>query len=242
MFDVISLLFVECHSYSHIHCVTLASCGVKHLSCSTWEISVFLHLIMLVRNRSKYRDDEISEQLHTHSQMSSVGSYESSEEDRSEDFDVFHSQDLLSSTSSSSLELEDIQEAINGVKRTILETEVSSQARKDLVHKLIRLRIKREDLETRKLFQVAGEEEHLGHAMVPCDNISPARGVLFCGECGHTLWYLIQTVYSCKVSLQTPLRRLSNMSFVSSALFPHGPLSLSQEDATALCRLLPLQS
>ena len=79
--------------------------------------------------------------------MSSIGSFESSEEDRSEDYDVFH-QDLISSTSSSSLELEDIQEAINGVKRTILETEVSSQARKDLVHKLIRLRIKREDLET----------------------------------------------------------------------------------------------
>ena len=146
------------------------------------------------------RDDEISEQPHTYTQMSSVGSFESSEEDRSEDFDVLHNQDLLSSASSSSLELEDIQEAISGVKRTILETEVSSQARRDLVHKLIRLRIKREDLETRKLFQVAGEEEHQGHAMVPCDNISPARGVLFCGECGHTLWYLIQTVYSCKVT------------------------------------------
>ena len=33
--------------------------------------------------------------------------------------------------------------------------------------------------------------------MVPCDNISPTRGVLFCGECGGTLWYLVQTVYSC---------------------------------------------
>ena len=49
--------------------------------------------------------------------MSSIGSFESSEEDRSEDFDVLH-QDLLSSTSSSSLELEDIQ-----AKMTRLETE-----------------------------------------------------------------------------------------------------------------------
>ena len=150
--------------------------------------------------------------------MSSVGSFESSEEDISEDFDVLHNQDLLSSTSSSSLELEDIQEAINGVKRTILETEVSSQARKDLVHKLIRLRIKKEDLETRKLFQVAGEEEHLGHAMVPCDNISPARGVLFCGECGHTLWYLIQTVYICKVGPRHCEVGGPDLSFVPSSV------------------------
>ena len=85
-------------------------------------------------------------------------------------------------TSISSLELEDIQEVINGVKKTILETDVSSQARKDLVHKLIRLRIKKEDLENRKYFQLPGEQECLGHCMVPCDKISPARGVLFCAE------------------------------------------------------------
>ena len=85
--------------------------------------------------------------------MSSVCSFASSEDDdTSEDIDILHnSQDQLSS---GSLELEDIQEAINGVKRTILETDVSSQARKDLVHKLIRLRIKKEDLENRKFFLV----------------------------------------------------------------------------------------
>ena len=83
--------------------------------------------------------------------MSSVCSFESSEEDASEDFDVLNTNDQ---TSISSLELEDIQEVINGVKKTILETDVSSQARKDLVHKLIRLRIKKEDLENRKYFQV----------------------------------------------------------------------------------------
>ena len=83
--------------------------------------------------------------------MSSVCSYESSEEDVSEDFDIHINSDQLST---GSLELEDIQEAINSVKKTILETDVSSQARKDLVHKLIRLRIKKEDLENRKYFQV----------------------------------------------------------------------------------------
>ena len=83
--------------------------------------------------------------------MSSVCSFESSEEDASEDFDVLNTNDQ---TSISSLELEDIQEVINGVKKTILETDVSSQARKDLVHRLIRLRIKKEDLENRKYFQV----------------------------------------------------------------------------------------
>jgi len=84
--------------------------------------------------------------------MSSVGSFESSggEEEFSEDFEVLN-QDQFSNTS---IELEDIQEAILGVKRTILETEVSSQARRDLVHKLIRLRIKKEDFENRKYFQV----------------------------------------------------------------------------------------
>lgn len=35
--------------------------------------------------------------------------------------------------------------------------------------------------------------------MIPCDNISPSQGVLFCGECGGTLWYLIQTVFTCKL-------------------------------------------
>jgi len=129
--------------------------------------------------------------------MSSVGSYESSEDDRSEhSHSVGISQDLLST---SSLELEDIQEAISGVKRTILETEVSSQARRELVEKLIRLRIKKECLEERKMLEVAGEEEHEGHVMVPCNNISPTRGVLYCGECGGTLWYLLQTVYICKL-------------------------------------------
>ena len=83
--------------------------------------------------------------------MSSVCSYESSEEDSSEDLNVIYRFDQVST---SSLDLEDVQEAINGIKKTILETAVSSQARKDLVHKLIRLRIKKEDLENRKDFQV----------------------------------------------------------------------------------------
>ena len=48
-------------------------------------------------------------------------------------------------------------------------------------------------------FQLPGEQECHGHTVVPCDNISPSRGVLFCGECGGTLWYLIQTVYTCKL-------------------------------------------
>ena len=83
--------------------------------------------------------------------MSSVCSYESSEEDGSEDLNVIYRFDQVST---SSLELEDVQEVINGIRKTILETDVSSQARKDLVHKLIRLRIKKEDLENRKDFQV----------------------------------------------------------------------------------------
>ena len=83
--------------------------------------------------------------------MSSVCSNESSEEDGSEDFNVICRFDQVST---SSLELEDVQEAITGIKKTILETDVSRQARKDLVHKLIRLRIKKEDLENRKDFQV----------------------------------------------------------------------------------------
>jgi len=125
--------------------------------------------------------------------MSSVGSFESSgEEDYSEDFEVLNQE----SFSNTSIDYEDIQEAIQGVKRTILETEVSSQARKDLVHKLIRLRIKKEDLENRKYFQLPGELESLGHIFVPGD-IKHTR-VIFCDECGGTLWHLLQTVYSCK--------------------------------------------
>ena len=90
--------------------------------------------------------------------MSSVCSYESSEEDSSEDLNIIHRFDQVST---SSLEIEDVQEAINGVKRTILETDVSSQSRKDLVHKLIRLRIKKEDLENRKHFEVSVASDKL---------------------------------------------------------------------------------
>lgn len=124
--------------------------------------------------------------------MSSIGSYDSSGEDLSEDFEVLNHE----SSSNKSLEIEDIQEAIQGVKKTILETEVSSQARKDLVHKLIRLRIKKEDLENRKHFQLPGELESLGHIFLPGE-FKHSR-VVFCGECGGTLWHLLQTVYSCK--------------------------------------------
>jgi len=125
--------------------------------------------------------------------MSSVGSYESNGEDFSEDFEVLNQE----SFSNTSIDLEDIQEAILGVKRTILETEVSSQARKDLVHKLIRLRIKKEDLQNRRYFQLPGELESLGHNFLP-EDIKHTR-VVFCDECGGTLWHLLQTVYSCKI-------------------------------------------
>lgn len=126
--------------------------------------------------------------------MSSVGSYDSSTgEENSEDYVIINQSDHFST---SSLELEDIQEAILGVKRTILETEEESQARKDLVHKLIRLRIRREDLEN-KQFLKPGEVEGLGHSLVPVADLLPTKG-LFCDECGAAAWPLLQTLFRCK--------------------------------------------
>ena len=49
------------------------------------------------------------------------------------------------------------------------------------------------------MFQLPGEQECLGHIIIPCDYVNPARGVLFCEECGGTLWYLITAVYTCKL-------------------------------------------
>jgi len=128
--------------------------------------------------------------------MSSVGSFESSDgEDISEDFVYINQSDV---SSFGSLELEDIQEAILGVKKTILETEVESDARKDLVHKLIRLRIKKEDLEN-KLFLQPGELESGGHNLVPVGEMRQANRGLYCDQCGGGAWPLLQTLYSCKV-------------------------------------------
>lgn len=126
----------------------------------------------------------------------SVGSFSSgsSEEDRSEEYIINEDH----SSTCSSLELEDIQEAILGVRRTILETEEASEARKELVHKLIRLRIKKEDLENRHYFLQPGELESRGHSLLPAEpSIASARPA-YCQECGGGAWPLLQTVYCCK--------------------------------------------
>jgi len=115
------------------------------------------------------------------------------------------------SSSCSSLELEDIQEAIEGVRRTILETEERSDARKELVHRLIRLRIKREDLEHRRFFLHPGQLEERGHSLVPAEPGLASARPAYCQvpfhhsphgfplqECGGAAWPLLQTVYSCR--------------------------------------------
>ena len=84
--------------------------------------------------------------------MSSLDSKESLEDKTRDQSEMDIVQDHFSDTSITSVE--DVQEAIMGVRRTILETEVSTQSRRDLVHKLIRLRIKLQDLEDKKYFQV----------------------------------------------------------------------------------------
>jgi len=90
------------------------------------------------------------------------------------------------SSSCSSLELEDIQEAIEGVRRTILETEERSDARKELVHRLIRLRIKREDLEHRRFFLHPGQLEERGHCLVPAEPGLASARPAYC-QVGHQL-------------------------------------------------------
>ena len=50
----------------------------------------------------------------------------------------------------------DLEAAILSVKSLLLETEVESEQRRDLVHKLIRLRIRAEDMENKKLQQQPG--------------------------------------------------------------------------------------
>ena len=46
------------------------------------------------------------------------------------------------------------QEQISAVRKTILETDVNTDQRKAIVHKLIKLKIKEQDLENRRFYQV----------------------------------------------------------------------------------------
>ena len=50
--------------------------------------------------------------------------------------------------------LYNFQEAISAVRKSIIETDVNTDQRKAIVHKLIKLKIKEQDLENRKFFQV----------------------------------------------------------------------------------------
>jgi len=127
----------------------------------------------------------------------STGSLDSSGSCSSTNEDCVINEDHFSS-SCSSLELEDIQEAIEGVRRTILETEERSDARKELVHRLIRLRIKREDLEHRRFFLHPGQLEERGHCLVPAEPGLASARPAYCQECGGAAWPLLQTVYSCR--------------------------------------------
>jgi len=102
--------------------------------------------------------------------------------------------DILSSASASSLE--DIKEAINAVRKTILETEVNTEQRKTMVHKLIKLKIKEQDLLNRQYFQSPGEIETLRHSLVPINDAFPNKR--YCDECGSVVWPLLQTIYECK--------------------------------------------
>jgi len=105
--------------------------------------------------------------------------------------------DHFSDTSITSME--DVQEAILGVRRTILETEVSTQSRRDLVHKLIRLRIKLQDLEDKQTLLSPDELECRSHNFLPLGTtVRPPRG-LYCDECDGAVWQLLQTSYQCKI-------------------------------------------
>jgi len=107
------------------------------------------------------------------------------------------------SSSCSSLELEDIQEAIEGVRRTILQTEERTEARKELVHRLIRLRIRREDLEHRQYFLQPGQVQSLGHSLVPAEPGLAAARPAYCQECCGAAWPLLQAVYTCTTCSHT---------------------------------------
>lgn len=121
--------------------------------------------------------------------LASAGS--SSGEETSEEY-IINSSDQLSC---SSLELEDIQEAIVGVRRTILETEERSEARKELVHRLIRLRIRAEDLRHRHTFLLPGQLESRGHSFLPAE---PSPRPAYCQQCAAPAWPPLQTVHCCR--------------------------------------------
>eukprot|EP00088_Acartia_fossae_P003305 TRINITY_DN11380_c1_g1_i7.p1 TRINITY_DN11380_c1_g1~~TRINITY_DN11380_c1_g1_i7.p1 ORF type:complete len:422 (-),score=39.57 TRINITY_DN11380_c1_g1_i7:16-1281(-) len=120
--------------------------------------------------------------------LGSAGSTERLESDENDNWD------LLSSTSYTSLS--EIQEQISAVRRTILETEVNTDQRKAIVHKLIKLKIKEQDLENRRFYQSPGEVETLRHSLVPINQAFPSRR--YCEECGSVVWPVLQTIYECK--------------------------------------------
>jgi len=125
--------------------------------------------------------------------LGSTGSLEDTSEDRLGDSSG-SSWDKFSTCSVASLE--DIQEAIVGIKKIVLETEVNSDQRKEIVHRLIRLRIKEQDLQNRKYYQSPGEVETLRHALVPINQKLSVRS--YCEECGSAVWPMLQTIYQCR--------------------------------------------
>ena len=128
---------------------------------------------------------------------SAVDQPNSSEDDEDMDMRVDHFSDRGKSFNS----LRDVSEAIEACKKGIYDTVESTDERKELVHKLIKLRIRYHDLRERQEHPIAGYETR-GHtfvdyyAGVPIPGVSGTRKI-YCQQCCGVIWVYLQSSQHC---------------------------------------------
>lgn len=122
---------------------------------------------------------------------------ESSDDDDSElILDMRHYED------SSLNSIEDVNAAIEACKKAVMETEENSKERKDLVHKVIRLRIHQYALQEREQ-RPSNCFESRGHVFVPYgqsggNGVATAAAKVPCQQCGNNIWVYLQSSQHCR--------------------------------------------
>ena len=101
--------------------------------------------------------------------------------------------------------IEEVAEAIESVRKAILETEENTESRKELVLKLIKLRICHEDLKEREHWSGSYPTfESRGHTFVTWQSATrPIPGVseatrIYCQQCTYGIWVHLQSSHHCQ--------------------------------------------
>lgn len=124
--------------------------------------------------------------------------------DLADDSESMESMDMRNDyfkTASALNSIEDVQEAIEVCKNNIMETTENTDSRRDMVDKLIRLRIRYEDLKEREESPITGFEAK-GHVFVAYGESDNIPGIkehrkIYCQQCGRSVWVYLQSSLHC---------------------------------------------